>query len=811
MNKQVINKIKNLYRSHRGGFGMLVAMMILFSIFSVPVRGVVAGDLEIEPESADLTWQIYNVDTPKYFTNMTDRSMQFDTTGKPHVAYGGDHLYYAWFDGSNWVRTVIDDSPMVGQYASLALDNSNNPRIAYYDGSNRALKFAYYMNGIWYKQTLETPTTLVTEASAPEPVLDPVYAQGMFDRSSSQDSESLLSSTVADNLDALTGLATVGKHTSIAVGGDNIVHISYYIYDGTYGMLKYATWDGVTWGFDIVDHEQYPSKESDVGLWTSIAVNSANVPSISYMSEKYDDLKYAKKGGSGWDVTNVSEETGRKDNLEGVFTSLVIDVNGNPHISYLDFTTAGNYKLRHAYINKGAWNTESVDSGVGIGYDTSIARNSDSTQMTISYYDAKNGKLKYATGNSGNWSTHLFDDGFNVGNYTSVDYDTNNRQGISFYSQDNGGYYFRKWNGNAWDATLIDTSGNVGISTSLDISNGSFPHIAYFNDVGDNLKYATSVGELWYTRDLVASGTVGEYSSLKLDANTKPHIAYYDRSKGDLMFIEWYGAWSEPKAIDSSEADVGQYVSMVIDNIGRYHVSYYDNTNCNLKYAYWNGSSWSTKTLEEGNCGNENSYRYEGLYTSIDVDTSNRPYIAYVELYKANKDTPVIAQLKYAYLSPTNVWLYEFVDKSGDAGYYASLAISKFNQSQISYYDKANGNLKFAYKSGNVWNFEVIDSTDDVGMYSSLAIDNNLVLHVSYYDLTNGNLKYAVKPGGTWLPEIVDSSGDVGLYSSLALTPSGEPGISYYDRTQADMKFAASYTLPTLKTVYAPIIMKPAE
>ena len=106
------------------------------------------------------------------------------------------------------------------------------------------------------------------------------------------------------------------------------------------------------------------------------------------------------------------------------------------------------------------------------------------------------------------------------------------------------------------------------------------------------------------------------------------------------------------------------------------------------------------------------------------------------------------------------------------------------------------------------WNFQVVDSVDDVGMFSSLAVDNNQISHVSYYDATNGDLKYAVRQGGNWSSEVVDSVGDVGQYSSIALTVNGEPGISYYDKTKADLKFAGSYTLPTYKTLYLPLVRK---
>ena len=762
---------------------VLFASLLAVSLFVTSFGGLAVDRVVAEEESGDLSWTIYNVDSPSYFTNMTDRSMTFDTNGYPHVAYGGDHLYYAWFDGTQWNKLTVDNESQVGQYASIALDDSNNPRIAYYDAANHALKFAYRINNVWFRQTLDTATESAVVPENLELIPDPVNAQELFGRELGDDMRDV--EVVTD------GQPDAGKYTSIAIGTDNIVHISYYYYDGVFGNLKYATWNGVDWNFKLVDYNNTPSQEYDVGQWTSIATKSSNLPCISYMSEKYDDLKYACSDGTNWTITNVSEETGRKDNLEGVFTSLIFDSNSIPHISFLDFSIQGNYKLRHAYFKNSVWTSEFVDGGAGIGYDTSITRSGDDT-LFISYYDAGNLRLKYAVKSpGGDWSKGAFDDGFNVGRYTSTDYDQNGRPGITFFSPDNGGYYYRYWNGSSWNAALIDESAKVGISTSLDISNGGFPHISYFNDVGDDLKYATSVGSLFYTRELVSSGNVGSYSSISLDGYSQPHVAYYDGSAQDAMFIQNSGGWQSPDTVDGfDDNNTGMYISMKVDNIGTNRMSYYDATAGDLRYAWGDGTNWDYTKLDTGGD--------VGQYTSIALDSNNRPFIAYYDVTNT--------ALKFAYLSPTNVWIYETVDNNGDVGKYASLVLN-FGQPQIAYYDETNGDLKFAYKSGGSWYFQVVDSVGDVGYDCSMAtLPSDSNAHVSYYDKTNGALKYAVRIGGTWFTETVDDNGDVGQYTSIDLTPSGGVGISYFDSTKGDLKFAVTYTLPTLKTTFLPLL-----
>ena len=101
-------------------------------------------------------WTIHCVDCPKQFSDMTDRSLRLDAAGHPHIAYGGEHLYYAWHDGVNWHYETVDDSPGVGTHASLALDADGRPHISYYDRTNSDLKYALWTGSAWSIQTVDS-------------------------------------------------------------------------------------------------------------------------------------------------------------------------------------------------------------------------------------------------------------------------------------------------------------------------------------------------------------------------------------------------------------------------------------------------------------------------------------------------------------------------------------------------------------------------------------------------------------------------------------------------------------------------------
>jgi len=83
------------------------------------------------------------------------RSLAVDGDNEPHIAYGGDHLYYAWHDGVTWQSETVDPAWGVGLYASLSLESSGVPHISYLDSINQDLKYAHLDGSRWDIETVE--------------------------------------------------------------------------------------------------------------------------------------------------------------------------------------------------------------------------------------------------------------------------------------------------------------------------------------------------------------------------------------------------------------------------------------------------------------------------------------------------------------------------------------------------------------------------------------------------------------------------------------------------------------------------------
>jgi hypothetical protein len=162
-----------------------------------------------------------------------------DRDDNPRISYYDEtnrNLKYAAFDGTVWQAETVDAVNMVGQYTSLALDGSGNPHISYYDETTSGLRYALLDGSTWQVATVDS-------------------------------------------------LNLVGQYTSLVLDGAGRPHISYY--DETNRDLKYASFDGVRWQAGTVDNV------NDVGAYSALALDRDGKPFISYYNATNADLQYA--------------------------------------------------------------------------------------------------------------------------------------------------------------------------------------------------------------------------------------------------------------------------------------------------------------------------------------------------------------------------------------------------------------------------------------------------------------------------------------------------------------------------------------
>jgi PGF-pre-PGF domain-containing protein len=319
-------------------------------------------------------------------------------------------------------------------------------------------------------------------------------------------------------IETVDSAGNTGLHTSLALDDAGNPRITYL--DWGNGKLKYAVKNGGNWSNETVD------TVIGTGEFSSLKFDNSGQPLISYYDLNIGNLSFAMKSGGSWTKV-VVDSVG-----VGRHTSLAVDGTGNPRISYQDLLNA---KLKYAAKSGGTWTNETVDNSSNVGTYSSLALDTAGTSH-ISYYDARRGYLKYAVKNGENWTNQTVDNNLNVGSYTSLALNGSGNPSISYYDGFNKNVKYATKTGSSWTKETVDSAGSIGKYTSLAFDSSANPHISYFDETNGHLKYATKSGTIWTNETVDPAAGVGEYSSLALDSSGIPRISYRDRGNGDLKY-----------------------------------------------------------------------------------------------------------------------------------------------------------------------------------------------------------------------------------------------------------------------------------
>ena len=325
-----------------------------------------------------------------------------------------------------------------------------------------------------------------------------------------------------------------GAKPALALASDGSPRIAFMVED-LGGFVKYAERDGGAWSVTTLDEGYFYGP-------LDLAVGPGDTPQISWHDHQDSqfrpdkgDAVYAVLRGGEWEITTIAH-----DGHDGWDNRIAIDAQGRPHISAIDPVDFGGGGVEYYSLQPdGSWVVEQVSSKPQTyRFATSIAIDPQGNPH-ISYFDGDDRQLILASRGEDGWSETAIEGG-NAGIFSSLIIDNEGRFHVSYYQQtsNSGGnvkYATRGPNETQWEIREIDRLTSVIInmtgarnSTSVAVDSQGNPWVAY-ND-REVLKVAAWDGSAWRASTVAEAGQrpLGQLVVLKLDGDDRPHLTYFE-------------------------------------------------------------------------------------------------------------------------------------------------------------------------------------------------------------------------------------------------------------------------------------------
>lgn len=325
---------------------------------------------------------------------------------------------------------------------------------------------------------------------------------------------------------------TFGKSMSLATDKDGNVHMSYLSGDKTVKYAFRSALNSKWFSLDIAPSAGY----SD--LPTKLALDPQGNPHMCFTPAV---MKYASFDGKKWNVQQIDPGAG----LIEFNCSVAISQDGTPQVSWYQYSGPDSpyyLHIKYAQLVNGVWQARTLDYEGQTGKWNSMVVDAQGNPH-LSYDSFLKGELKCAYNNGKEWKISVVDSreadrgngAYNRGMGNSILVNSKGLSQIAYEYDDTLMYAWQTDKG--WKLDTVDhitTSGSwIGYHTRQAFDPQGRPHIVYDDD--GTVKHATWDGTEWQIQVVSGRGIErARYGDIAIDSSGNTYIAYRDASDGSL-------------------------------------------------------------------------------------------------------------------------------------------------------------------------------------------------------------------------------------------------------------------------------------
>ncbi|MFQ5883850.1 MAG: hypothetical protein ACE5IO_01975 [Thermoplasmata archaeon] len=269
----------------------------------------------------------------------------------------------------------------------------------------------------------------------------------------------------------------------------------------------------------------------------------------------------------------------------GIWTSISVDSRDVPHVSYSDTI---NGSLKYAHRERGKWIVETIDTSGIVGSWNAIALDSNDRPMVV-YENIDPHELRYAKREDSYWRIETIHSGA-VYRYMSIRVSQDDEANIAFYTEESNEIFYGNRTQGVWKLLRI---GENSFGCSLSLDSLDFPHVSYLDSVDSSIAHTYYDGYTWKYQRIATVFDWPVKTSINVGPENEIHIVFAD--EGNLKHSITVDGNTSVEIVDRGVDPDILRLSFSVDTGGHIHIAYVKRGR--LTYAYFDGKSWEIENL----------------------------------------------------------------------------------------------------------------------------------------------------------------------------------------------------------------------